>query len=128
MTNEILTEEQFVKQFGMTPEKARSIMLHIKHLVNAEVKNAIANANYYIDPKNYGYDGPLGKSDIDDDGYTMLYECGEENSAEEIFMSVISIDTNYGGHTSAVEACNTMKIRDEWEKLEDDYYECNDED
>ena len=123
-----MTNEEFIKQFGMTPEKAKNIMEMIKRFVNVEVKTAIANADYYMNPRAFGYEGPLkwgSENESENGGYSFLYEFSEQNSPESVFMSIISIDTYYGGMTSAMEACKLMGIHEDWKNVEDeeDYVE-----
>lgn len=104
--------DRFIQQFGMTPDRAKEILEELRHIVNAEVHEVIAHADYYIDPAAYGYEGKLEKEDEDHDGYTCLYDFGERVSAVSAFMKLISFHTPYGGHTSAIEACSLMGI--EW--------------
>lgn len=108
-----MTTEEFKTCFGMAPERAKEILEELRHIVNAEVHETIAHADYYIDPRPYGYEGELEKEDTDDDGYTCLYDFGKSTSAVVAFMKLISFHTPYGGHTSAIRACELMGI--EWE-------------
>ena len=119
---EKMTEEEFIKDFGITPGMAKELMERLRILINVEVRNAIAHADYYINPtdycdaewlkERYGED-VLEKDDDDDDGYVDLYEYGREHGAVETFMDFISWHTSYGGHPSAIRACDLMGI--EWE-------------
>lgn len=109
-----MTREEFIEYFGMTPEKAKYILTKFRQMVNAEVYEVIEHADFYMDPENYGVDEdihgmPLEK-DEDSDGYTCLYEYGVQHSAEYVFMRLISGDTRYGGHTSAIRACELMGL------------------
>jgi hypothetical protein len=97
----------------MTPERAKEILETFKNIVNQEVHETIAHADYYINPERYGYEGDLEKEDEDDDGYTCLYEYGRQHGAVKTFMDLISFHTTHGGHTSAIRACELMGI--EWE-------------
>lgn len=109
-----MTNAEFVKQFGMEPERAKWILEQLRYIVNREVREIIANADYFIDPEAYGYEGELEKEDENDDGYICLYDYGEQcGGAVRAFMDLISFHTAYGGQTSAIEACKLMGI--EWE-------------
>lgn len=116
-----MTEEQFEQYFGMKPERAKQILQRFRQMVNAEVHETIAHADYYMDPTNYcekewleeRIGQPLEKENDDDDGYTCLYEYGRDNGAVKTFMDLISCHTTHGGHTSAMAACNLMGL--EWE-------------
>lgn len=108
-----MTQEEFKAYFGMTPERAKQILEGLRRIVNQEVHEVIAHADYYIDPVPYGYDGKLEKEDEDDDGYTCLYDFGDlSGGSVKAFMQLISFHTTHGGHTSAIEACRLMGI--EW--------------
>lgn len=114
----IMTREEFIDHFGMTPEKAKYILTKFRQMVNAEVHDVIEHADAYINPEDYGIDSdiygkPLEKDD-DSDGYACMYEYGLQHSAEYVFMRLISGDTRYGGHTSAIRACELMGI--DWEE------------
>ena len=119
---EKMTEEEFIKDFGITPGKAKELMERLRQIVNYEVEQVIKHADYYIDPvpycgeewlkENIG-DDVLEKDDEDDDGYTKLYEFGRQHSAVSTFMDFISLHTRYGDHGSAIRACDLMGI--EWE-------------
>lgn len=114
-----MTREEFKKQFGMEPEKAKEILEELKNIVNREVHETIAHADFYIDPESYGYEGELIKEDEDDDGYTCLYDYGKQSGgAVMAFMDLISFHTPYGGQTSAIRACELMGI--EWEADHED--------
>lgn len=107
-----MTNEEFKSQFGMEPERAKEILKGLRYIVNQEVDEVIAHANFYIDPEAYGYDGELTKDDEDDDGYTCLYDYGNQcGGAVKAFMDLISFHTAYGGQTSAIEACKLMGIK-----------------
>lgn len=109
-----MTREEFTSQFGMEPERAKEILEELRYIVNREVHEVIAHADFYIDPEAYGYDGELMKEDEDDDGYTCLYDYGRQSGgAVKAFMDLISFHTSHGGHTSAIRACELMGI--EWE-------------
>lgn len=109
-----MTREEFVSCYGMAPERAKEILEELRIIVNQEVHEVIAHADYYIDPRSYGYEGELEKEDDDDDGYTCLYDFGNlSGGAVKAFMRLISFHTRCGGHTSAIEACRLMGI--EWE-------------
>lgn len=109
-----MNEEEFKAYFGMSPERAKQILTELRHIVNQEVHEVIANADYYMDPRAYGYEGELEKEDCDDDGYTYLYDFGDQTGgAVRAFMRLISFHTTHGGHTSAIEACRLMGV--EWE-------------
>lgn len=105
--------KQFERRFGMPPERAKEILEELRHIVNAEVCEVIAHADFYINPSAYGYEEEIEKEDENDDGYTCLYDFGRSTSAVAAFMKLISFHTPYGGHTSAIEACRLMGI--EWE-------------
>lgn len=113
-----MSREEFMLYFGITPEKAKELMILLRQIVNREVEMVISHADYYMNPTDYcdkewleeKY-GTLEKDD-DADGYTQLYEFGEEHSAVSTFMDFISFHTRHGGHTSAIEACNLMDL--EW--------------
>lgn len=109
-----MTRDEFFRYYGMTPTRAKQIMERFRELVNDEVHDTIAHADFYIDPRPYGYEGELAKEDEDDDGYVSLYEYGEQNSAVKTFMDLISWHGTHGGHTSAIEACRLMGI--EWRR------------
>ena len=110
-----MTREEFATYYGMTPERAKQILEELRHIVNQEVHETIAHADYYIDPRPYGYEGELEKEDDDDDGYTCLYDFGNlSGGAVKAFMRLISFHTTHGGHTSAIEACRLMGIK--WEE------------
>lgn len=91
-------------------------------MINAEVREVIAHADFYINPLDYcdeeylkhhmGED-VLEKDSEDDDGYINLYEYGRQHSAVSTFMKLISWHTTHGGHTSAIRACDLMGL--EWE-------------
>lgn len=109
-----MTKEEFTAYYGMTPERAKQILEELRHIVNQEVHEVIANADYFIDPEPYGYKGELQKEDEDDDGYTCLYDFGNlAGGSVKAFMRLISFHTRHGGQTSAIEACRLMGI--EWE-------------
>jgi hypothetical protein len=108
-----MTEQEFIKWYGMKPERAKEILTELKNIVNREVHEVIAHADYYIDPRPYGYEGELEKEDADDDGYTCLYDYGKQTGAVSAFMRLISFHTTHGGHTSAIRACELMGL--EWE-------------
>lgn len=114
----IMTREKFIDYFGMTPEKAKYILTKFRQIVNAEVHHVIENADFYINPQDYGCESDVRgmpfEKDEDSDGYTCLYEYGVQHSAEYVFMRLISGDTRYGGHTSAIRACELMGI--DWEE------------
>ena len=107
-----MTDEVFRLQFGLPPEKAKRLMQRVVEIVNREVHNVIENANYYIEPREYGYGGELYKDDEDADGYTCLYDYEEQESPESRFMELISYDTFFGGHGSACEACKFLGIEE----------------
>lgn len=50
---EKMTEEEFVKCFGLSSEKAKEILERFRELVNKYVHETINHADYYIDPFNY---------------------------------------------------------------------------
>lgn len=109
-----MTTEEFKSYYGMSPERAKQILEELRHIVNQEVHEVIACADYYIDPRPYGYEGELEKEYEDDDGYTCLYDFGNlTGGAVKAFMRLISFHMTHGGHTSAIEACRLMEI--EWE-------------
>ena len=118
---EKMTEEEFVKCFGLSSEKAKQILERFRELVNQYVHETIEHADYYIDPFNYcdkdylehHLGVPIEKPE-DDDGYTCLFEYGREHGAVETFMDLISCHTTHGGHTSAIRACELMGL--EWER------------
>ena len=114
---EKMTEEEFVKCFGLSSERAKEILERFRKLVNQYVHETIEHADYYIDPFNYCDKEYLEyhleceiEKDEDDDGYACLYEYGREHSAVETFMNLISWHTSYGGHTSAIRACDLMGL------------------
>lgn len=119
MKIEKMTVNEFVKDFGITPAKAKDLMERLRQIVNYEVKQVIKQADYYIDPvpyadeewlkKHFGSD-VLEKDNEYDDGYTKLYEFGRRNSAVSVFMNFISWHTAHGGHTDAIRACELMGI------------------
>lgn len=111
-----MTKREFIKYYGMTPERAKELMTKLRHIVNWEVHQVIAHADYYIDPWNYGFEGKIEKEDEDDDGYTCLYDFGAQNSAEKTFTDFISFHTRHGGHTSAIRACELMGLS--WDEYE----------
>ena len=104
--------QKFERQFGITPAKAKYLMERLADIVNQEVHEVIAHADFYMDPENYGVAAPE-KEDEDDDGFTGLYDFRKQNSAVKTFRDFISRNTLHGGHTSAIEACRLMGI--EWE-------------
>ena len=109
-----MSKEEFTAYYGMAPERAKQILEELRHIVNQEVHEVIAHADYFIDPVPYGYEGELEKEDEDDDGYTCLYDFGNlSGGAVKAFMRLISFHTTHGGPTSAMEACRLMGI--EWE-------------
>lgn len=111
-----MTREEFIEYFGLTPEKAKELMVLLRQIVNREVETVIAHADFYMNPLDYcdkdyleeRY-GTLEKDD-DEDGYTQLYDFGKEHSVVETFMKFISLHTRHGGYTSAIEACNLMNL------------------
>jgi len=106
-----MTHEEFTSYYGMTPERARQILTELRHIVNREVHEVIAHADYYIDPRPYGYEGVLEKENGEDDGYTCLYDFGNlSGGAVNAFMQLISFHTTHGGHTSAIRACELMGL------------------
>ena len=114
---EKMTEEEFVKCFGLSSERAKEILERFRKLVNQYVHETIKQADYYIDPFYYCDKEYLEyhleceiEKDEDDDGYACLYEYGREHSAVETFMNLISWHTSYGGHTSAIRACDLMGL------------------
>lgn len=119
---EKMTEQEFIKCFGLKPNKAKELMERLREIVNREVEEVITHADYYANPtdycdeeylkEQYGED-VLEKEDEDADGYTKLYEFGRQHSAVKTFMDFISWHTYYGGHTSAIRACDLMNL--EWE-------------
>ena len=119
---EKMTREEFEKHFGLSPEKCKELMERVKEIINNEVHEVIAHADFYMDPVNYcgeDYlkerygDDVLDKDNEDDDGYIKLYEYGRQHSAVSTFMNLISWHTTHGGHTSAIRACDLMGL--EWE-------------
>lgn len=109
-----MTRDEFKAHYGMEPERAKEILEELRHIVNREVHDVIAHADYFINPEEYGYNGDLTKEDEDDDGYTCLYDYGSQcGGAVKAFMDLISFHTPYGGQTSAIRACELMGI--EWE-------------
>lgn len=116
-----MTEQEFINDFGITPGKAKELMERLCQIVNAEVKEVIRHADYYINPFDYCeaedleeiYGEDALEKDDDDDGYTNLYEFGHQHSAVSTFMDFISFHTKHGGHTSAINACDLMGL--EWE-------------
>lgn len=109
-----MTREEFTEYYGMTPDRAREILEELRCIVNQEVHETIAHADFYIDPRSYGYEGDLEKEEADDDGYTCLYDFGNQSGgAVKAFMLLISFHTTHGGHTSAIEACRLMGVS--WE-------------
>lgn len=114
---EKMTEEEFVKCFGLSSETAKEILERFRELVNQYVHETIKQADYYIDPFYYCDKEYLEhhleceiEKDEDDDGYACLFEYGREHSAVETFMDLISWHTSYGGHTSAIRACDLMGL------------------
>ena len=79
-----MTREEFVSNYGIAPERAKQILEELRHIVNQEVRETIAHADYYIDPRSYGYEGELEKKDVDDDGYTCLYDFGNLSGGEYV--------------------------------------------
>lgn len=114
-----MTEEEFASRYGMSSQRCREIMEGVRQLVNRQVKEVIEHADFYIDPTSYCDEDDLKEwngedcleKDEDDDGYPNLYEFGRQNSAESVFMDLISVHTRYGGHGSACEACSLMGIK-----------------
>ena len=119
---EKMSEEEFIKDFGLSPDRCRDLMERVRQIINTEVHEVIAHADYYVDPVNYcgeeflkeqyGED-VFEKDNEDDDGYTKLYEYGRQSGAVSLFMSLISWHTTHGGHTSAIRACDLMDLA--WE-------------
>lgn len=114
----MMTTSEFEKQFGLKPEKAKELMELLVRIVNREVKNTIEHADFYMNPMDYCEEEHLKEwngedcfdKDDDSDGYPNLYDFKRQNSAEKVFMEFISLHTRYGGHTSAIEACELMEM------------------
>lgn len=114
-----MTSTEFENQFGLSPEICKVLMEKLAEIVDEEVKEAIAHADYYMNPtgyvdeddlkERYGEDC-LMKSNEDDDGYTELYDFKRQNTAAYTFQRFISSRTYYGGYTSAMKACELMGI------------------
>jgi len=121
---EKMTEEEFVKDFGITPKKAKELIIRLREIVNQEVHEVIEHADYYMNPTQYSdedwlkerYGDDVLEKDEDSDGYPNLYDFGKQNSAVKTFMDFISYHTSYGGHTSAIRACDLMDLEWEWDK------------
>lgn len=113
---------EFQEKFGMSPERCKQIMIDVMHLINWEAEEIIRHLDYYENPTNYCEPESLAEKygphalekDDDDDGYPNLYDYSKDHSAVELFQQIISIHTRYGGHTSAMEACNLMGL--DWEE------------
>lgn len=113
-----MTEQEFETRFGITPDKAKELMEELANIVNKEVREVIRHANYYTSPTGYcdeeflkeEFGADALEKDDDDDGYPNLYDF-RTNSAEKVFMDFISFHTHYGGHTSAIEACELMGLK-----------------
>ena len=115
---EKMTEEEFIKDFGITPNKAKELIERLREIVNQEVHEVIEHADYYMNPTQYcdedwlkeRYGDDVLEKDEDSDGYPNLYDFGEQNSAVMTFMHFISWHTSHGGHTSAIRACDLMDL------------------
>lgn len=113
-----MTEIEFTHKFGVNPEKCKEIMEDVAQLVNAEVEEVIKHLDYYMCPMDYcdkeylieQYGEDAFEKDEDDDGYPNLYNFKRQNSAESIFQRIMSRHTFFGGYTSAIEACELMKL------------------
>jgi len=119
-----MTREEFIDQFGITPEKCKEIMERVSEIITGEAQEVIEHADYYIDPlaycdkktliEEYGEDAL--EKDEDLDGYPNLYDYRKQNSAVHLFKTLISYRTHYGGHTSAMDACELMGIGKGWKE------------
>lgn len=106
-----MDSEVFKMYFGISPEKAKSLMERVAEIVNREVHEVITHADFYINPEDYDIDcEDLVKEDSDADGYTCLYDYLDQNSPEKRFMDLISYDTTHGGMGSAVAACKFLGV------------------
>ena len=115
---------EFAEKFGMSPDKCKELMERVAEIINGEVQEVIEHADYYIDPlaycskkqliEEFGEDAL--EKDEDADGYPNLYDYRKSHSAVMLFMDLISSHTHYGGHTSAIEACELMDIGEGWRK------------
>ena len=113
---------EFTECFGITPQRCKEVMERVAYIINSEVQEVIEHADYYIDPLAYcskeNLEEEFGKDALekgdDADGYSNLYDYRKSHSAEMLFMDLISWDTHYGGHTSAIEACKIMDIGEGW--------------
>lgn len=120
-----MTREEFEEYFGLTPEKCKELMEALAKIVNEEVREAIAHADYYMNPldycdkddlkETYGEDC-LEKEDEDDDGYTKLYDFKKNGTAAYAFQRLISIKTTHAGYGSATAACKLMELEG-WRRL-----------
>lgn len=113
-----MTKEEFIQYFDITPDKAKELMELLADIVNSEVQEVIAHADYYINPTDYcdeeflkqEYGLDVLDKDEDATGYSGLYDFRKHTSAEKCFMDFISYHTKHGGHTSAIRACELMGI------------------
>lgn len=113
----------FIQKYGISPEKCKELMERVAEIVNQAVSEVIEHADFYIDPLGYEdeeflkeeYGEDALEKDENSDGYPNIYDFKKENSAEMLFMNLISYHTHYGGHTSAIEACKLMGIEG-WRK------------
>lgn len=113
-----MTREEFQNQFGLSPEKCKELMETVANLVTYEVQEAIAHADFYINPLDYCdkktlkelYGEDCFDKDEDEDGYIGLYDFKVSNTAARTFQNLISNHTYYGGYTSAIEAIDLMDL------------------
>lgn len=113
-----MTVEEFQEYYGMSPETAEDLLEALARIVNAEVREAIEHADYYMNPldycdadqlkETYG-DDCLEKWD-EDDGYSKLYDFKKQNTAMYTFQRLISNASRHGGYGSACAACKLMNI------------------
>lgn len=114
-----MTNEEFKKWYGMSPERCKRLMIDVADMITSECREVIAHADYYKNPldyldadqleKMYGA-GCLEKDDEDDDGFVKIFNVRAKATAEWMFKRLISLHTTHGGHTDAVEACRLMGL------------------
>lgn len=117
-----MTAEEFEIYYGMKPERAKELMFSLARFIDAEVKETIEHADYYMNPLDYVDEDALKakygadcleKYSDEDDGYSRLYDYKKDNSPESVFMNFISRLTLHGGYGSACAACELMGIRED---------------
>lgn len=121
-----MTKEEFEEYFGLTPEKCKELMEALAKIVNEEVREAIAHADYYMNPLDYCDEDDLKetygekcleKEDEDDDGYVGLYDFKRRgSSAAYAFQRFVSNRTSHAGYGSATAACKLMELEG-WRRL-----------